>query len=94
MQTLYTLFAQIKYDSLPKAQASPGQIDTIVNIVFSIAGGLALLFVIIGGLRYVISRGDPQSTAQAKNTILFALVGLIVTIMAYAIVRFVAGSIG
>ncbi len=66
-----------------------GTINNIVNIVFGIAGSLAVLFVVIGGMRYVISRGDPQATAQAKNTILYALIGLIVTIFAFSIVRFV-----
>lgn len=71
--------------------ANPGEgtINSIVNIVFGIAGSLAVLFVVIGGMRYVISRGDPQATAQAKNTILYALIGLIVTIFAFTIVRFV-----
>lgn len=83
------LLAQIKYDGLPKAGAGSGQIDTIVNIVFSIAGGLALVFITIGGFRFVLSRGDPQGTAQARNTIIYAAVGLVVTILAYAIVRYV-----
>lgn len=67
-------------------------VNSIVNIAFSIAGGLALLFVAIGGFRYVISQGDPNATSQAKNTILYALIGLVVTILAYAIVRFVVRS--
>ena len=68
-------------------------VDSIVNIVFSLAGGLALLFVAIGGTRYILSRGDPQAAAQARSTILYAIVGLIVTFMAFAIVRFVVSSI-
>lgn len=73
--------------------ANQGTINSVINIVFSIAGGLALLFVAIGGLRFILSRGDPQSTAQARNTVLFAVIGLIVTMFAYAIVRFVVGSL-
>lgn len=73
-------------------EANNGTINSIINIAFSIAGGLALLFVAIGGFRYVISQGDPNATSQAKNTILYALIGLVVTILAYAIVRFVVRS--
>lgn len=73
--------------------ANDSTLTSIVNIVFSLAGALALLFVVIGGLRFILSRGDPQSTAQARGTILYALVGLVVTISAYAIVRFAIGSL-
>jgi len=68
-------------------------INSIKNIIFSLAGGLALLFVVIGGVRYVISRGDPGATAQAQSTIIYALVGLVVTVLAYAIVGFVVNSL-
>lgn len=73
----------------------PGQdsLDSIINIVFGIAGGLALIFVVVGGFRYIISRGEPAAVAQGKNTIIYALVGLVVTIFAYAIVRFAIGVI-
>lgn len=68
-------------------------IDKVVNIVFSLAGGLALLFTVIGGLRFILSSGDPQNTARAKNTIIYALVGLLVTMFAFAIVKFVTSRV-
>lgn len=75
------------------ASADNGTINSIKNIVFSLAGGLSLLFVVIGGVRYIVSQGDPNATSQAKNTILYALVGLVVTVFAYAIVGFVIGNL-
>jgi hypothetical protein len=75
------------------ANAGQSQINTIVNIVFGIAGSLALLFIVIGGLRYVLSQGDPNAVATAKNTVIYALVGLVVTITAYGIVAFVINHI-
>lgn len=78
-------------EQLPHAKSD--SITIIVNIVFGIAGSLALLFIVIGSLRYIISRGDPQATAQAKNTIIYALVGLIVTALAYSIVGFVVRNV-
>lgn len=74
-------------------EANGSTINSVKNIVFGLAGSLAFLFIVIGGVRYILSRGDPNATAQAKNTIIYALVGLIVTILAYAIVGFVLGSI-
>jgi hypothetical protein len=66
-----------------------GVIDTIIFLT----GAVAVLFVIIGGIRYVFSTGDPKATGQAKDTIMFALIGLAIAAGAYAIVRFVIDKI-
>ena len=47
---------------------------------------------IIGGIRYVVSGGDSGAVTSAKNTILYAIVGIVVAILAYALVNFVVGS--
>lgn len=83
--------SEIEYKGVPKVDAGDAQLALIVNFIFGLAGAIALLFVVIGGLRYIISQGDPNAAAQAKNTILYALVGLVVTVTAYAIVRFAVG---
>jgi hypothetical protein len=49
---------------------------------------------IYGGLRYVISGGDSKKVTDAKNTIMYAIIGLIIAILSYAIVNFVINSIG
>ena len=49
---------------------------------------------IIGGLRYVISQGDANNVKQAKDTILYAIIGIVVAILAYAVVNFVAKALG
>lgn len=82
--------------SLPNSSSSgisSDTIRTIVSIVFGIAGALALLFIVIGGLRYILSAGNPEAASQAKNTILYALVGLIITMAAYGIVAFVISKV-
>lgn len=88
-------FAQEKVTlgPLPNPPTNPDRLEIIVNFIFGLAGALALLFVVIGGLRYIISQGDPSNAAQAKNTIIYALVGLVITVTAYAIVRFVVSTI-
>jgi hypothetical protein len=65
----------------------------ILKRVFFIIGLLAVGMVIFGGIRYVLSSGDPSKTATAKNTILYAIVGLIVSLAAYAITSFVTTEI-
>lgn len=70
-----------------------GLIKQVVNILLFIIGAVAVIMLIIGGLRYVVSGGDQNSVTAAKNTILYAVVGIIVAVFAYAIVNFVLDRI-
>lgn len=70
-----------------------GDIEKILGIVFPIVGALALIIIVIAGLRYISAAGDPQKTASAKNTIFYALLGLVLAIMAQAIVAFTVNNV-
>jgi hypothetical protein len=65
------------------------RVKTVVNVILFILGAVAVIMIVIGGVRYTTSGGDAGSVSGAKNTILYAVVGLIVAILAYAIVNFV-----
>ncbi len=78
---------------LPTVSASHNELTTILQIFFAILGAIAVLFVVIGGFRYVISGGDSQSMQKAKNTIMYSIIGLVVAIFAEAIVTFVLSFI-
>ena len=67
-------------------------IQTVVNVLLFILGAIAVIVIIIGGIRYTTSNGDPGQTKAAKDTILYAVIGLIVAILAYAIVSFVLNA--
>lgn len=69
-----------------------GIFSTITNTLLFILGAISVIMIIVGGLRYVISGGDSAAVTAAKNTILYAIVGVIVAILAYAIINFVIGS--
>lgn len=69
-----------------------GTFSTITNVLLFIIGAIAVIMIVIGGLRYVLSGGDSSQVTAAKNTILYAIVGIIVAILAYAAVNFVIGS--
>ena len=60
-----------------------------VNILLYITGISAVIVSVVGGLRYVLSGGDPKNTAAAKDTIMYAAIGLVVSLLAFAIVNFV-----
>lgn len=64
-------------------------IKTVVDILSVVVGVVAVIMIIIGGLRYITSGGDSNNTSAAKNTILYAIIGLVVVAMAQVIVRFV-----
>lgn len=67
-----------------------GGIFTIItNTLLFIIGAVSVIMIIYGGIRYTISGGDAAAVTAAKNTILYAVIGVIVSIMAYAIVNFV-----
>lgn len=65
---------------------------TIANTLIFLIGAIAVLFLIIGGLRYVISNGDPKNVEAAKNTILYAIIGIVVAVLSFAAVQFVIGA--
>lgn len=69
-----------------------GIFRTITNVLLFIIGAIAVIMLIIGGIRYVVSGGDQNAVTGAKNTILYAIVGIVVAILAYAVVNFVLGS--
>lgn len=71
-------------------KASP-MVQTVINILLFVLGMIAVIMIIVGGIRYTVSNGNSASTKEAKDTILYAIVGLIVAIMAYTIVNFVLG---
>jgi hypothetical protein len=65
----------------------------ILNTLIYITGSISALMIVIGGLRYTISGGDQGALTSAKNTILYAVVGLVLSLMGYAIVNFVLSRI-
>ena len=69
-----------------------GIFSQISSVLLFIVGAIAVIMIVIGGLRYVISGGDASQVQAAKNTILYALVGIIIAILAYAAVNFVINS--
>jgi cytochrome bd-type quinol oxidase subunit 2 len=68
--------------------------QNVVNILLFIVGAASVIMLIVGGIRYVVSAGDQQAVANAKNTILYAIVGIVIALFAFAIVNFVITEFG
>jgi len=69
-----------------------GTFETVTNVLLYIIGAIGVIMIVIGGLRYVISGGNTEQVNAAKNTILYAIVGIIIAILAYAIIQFVINT--
>ncbi len=69
-------------------------ITTVINIFSIVVGVIAVIMIIVGGLKYITSGGDSGNITGAKNTILYAIVGLVVVALAQIIVRFVLTETG
>ena len=69
-------------------------LTTVINIFSLIVGVVSVIMIIIGGLKYITSGGDSGNVTGAKNTILYAIIGLVVVALAQIIVRFVLAKVG
>jgi predicted membrane channel-forming protein YqfA (hemolysin III family) len=65
----------------------------IINMVIYIVGTIAVVMVLISGVQYATSQGDPSKIKKAKDTIMYGVIGLVVVILAYAIVNFVLQNV-
>lgn len=70
-----------------------GIFGTVANTLIFLVGAVSVIMIIVGGLRYATSNGDAKQTEAAKNTILYAVVGVVVAIASYAVVNFVVTNI-
>lgn len=68
-------------------------IELVINIFSLIVGVISVVMIILGGLKYITSGGDTNNVTGAKNTILYAIIGLVVVALAQFIVRFVLGRV-
>lgn len=66
---------------------------TIVNVLLFLIGAISVIMLIYGGIRYTTSGGNSANVTAAKNTILYAIIGLIIAFLAFAIVNFVLDGV-
>ena len=70
---------------LPNPDPKSANITDMFNIAYALAAVVAMGFIIWGGIQYINSTGDPGKAAKAKNTIVFAIIGLVVVLLASVI---------
>ncbi len=68
-------------------------VQNVLSVVFALVGIIAVIMVVIGGVNYMTSQGDPEKIKKAKNTIMFGIIGLVIALLAFAIVSFVLNGL-
>jgi hypothetical protein len=99
-------FAQLQKIPCPEGLRCPGEgtggvgitainglITLVINYLLGITFGLAVLFIVIGGLRYIVSGGNEESAEKGKKTILNAVIGIIIVILSYIIINLVVNTV-
>lgn len=68
-------------------------VKRIINVAMAVLGVVCVVMLIVGGYNYTMSAGDASKVTKAKNTILYAVIGLVIALLALAIVNFVLGGV-
>ena len=71
-----------------------GIFSTIINLLLFLIGAISVVMIVFAGFQYATSGGDAGKVTSAKNTILYAVIGIVVALLAYAIIRFVTNQLG
>lgn len=86
---------QTQNDDMPENLFDDGGIvTTVINTMLFIVGILSVIMIIYAGIRYTTAHGDKGQVESAKNTLMYSIVGLVVAIVAYAVVNWVVGLFG
>ena len=79
----------VHIDNVPLINVTQATLAQLLSLSFTVIGAISVLFILIGAVRYAVATGDQGQLKQAKNTILYAIIGLVVSISAFGIVQFV-----
>ena len=92
--TVYDGAEAARADGMPTELIGPNGVFKISNTLLYAIGIVAVVMLVYGGFRYIISGGDSKKVTDAKNTILYAIIGLIIALLSYAIINFVINAVG
>jgi hypothetical protein len=98
MKTILNLYAQFKLGGsgelgLPGVNADDNSLRAIFSTIFLFIGALSVIFLIYGGISYALSTGNPDKAKQAWQTVLYSLIGLVVSVSAVTLITLVIGRL-
>lgn len=88
------LSCTIKNTDIPTFDCIPALFGRIIEVLLFFVGAVALGFLIWGSLRFILSGGDPKAVGSAKNTMTYAVIGLVLILLSFAILNFVGNFLG
>ncbi len=94
MDKLAGFFAALDLGPVQGVPANTDSLQSIINTVLGVMGAVAVLIIVVAGFRFITSQGGSNEVATARNAVLYASVGLVVIITAFAIVNFVVMGVG
>lgn len=78
----------------PNEQRSAmGTVRVVISVILGVLGMVAVVMIVLGGVNYTTSQGDPGKVKKAKDTIMYGIIGLVVAMLAFAIVNFVLQNV-
>lgn len=80
-------------DSKGQEKTTMYYLNIVINVVLGVMGVVSVVMIILGGINYTTSQGDPTKAGKAQKTIIFSIVGLVVALLAFAIVNFVLTNV-
>lgn len=95
MNAITTVAASIDAQSvnIPKAEINDAQFSGLISLVFGIAAIVAVIFIVLGGMKYTMSQGNPGDLEKGKDMIVYSLVGLGIVIMGFVIFQVVTANL-
>jgi len=78
---------------IPHVEAGPTSLSTLLGLTFGTIAAVAVIIIVIQGVKFVTSQGDPQKSGDARKGIIYAIVGLVVALSAELVVRLVIGRL-
>lgn len=94
MYTLLAIGVDANQIGIPKVAANDATFNNIVGIIYTIIAAISLFYIVRGALLFVTSGSDPSSVKAARETLLYAIVGLVGSTMVFGIIQFTARSVG
>lgn len=80
-------------DTGNEADRVPGIIRIVINIIIFLVGAVAVMMLVISGFRFVASNGDSNAVGEARKGAMYAVIGIVVAFLAYALVDFIVGQL-
>ncbi len=74
-------------------QSLMSTVGNVLNVIYGMIGIVAVVMIVVGGFKYMTSQGDPGKIQSAKNTIMYSVIGLVITLSAFAITNFILGAL-